>query len=241
MMLRTTFVSAVAILALAACGDDTGGGTGGAGGDGTTSTSTGDTTSTTGNTTGNTTSGGEGGEGGGGTGDGGAGGGGTAFSAETYCADVTEACTGANAQYAGADPVATCLTAAATFETGEFQDTDNSLGCRAYHATAAASDPETHCVHAGPLGVGACSAAAESPCESFCAIADVVCGEVYGTVEACLKVCAGYDVGTYSAGDTPSEGDNLACRAYHLSVASIDEASAEIHCGHIAFESDTCF
>ena len=31
--------------------------------------------------------------------------------------------------------------AVGALETGEFQDTGNTLGCRAYHAQAAASDP----------------------------------------------------------------------------------------------------
>lgn len=234
MMLRTTFVGALAIVALAACGDDTGGAGGnGDGGSGSTTTTTGTDAS------GNTTTGGDGGSGAGtgdggsgaGTGDGGGGEGGgeTAYDCASYCGDVTEACTGENTQYPNEE---SCLAACEAFDAGAFQDTGNTLGCRAYHATAALDQPDVHCPHAGPLGTGACSADAASPCEAFCAIAEVICPDAYQG--DCTKSCAVYAAGDYNAGqDTAPEDDSLACRMYHLTVAAVSEDSAGIHCDHV--------
>jgi hypothetical protein len=250
MMLRTT-LAALAIVALAACGDDTGG-AGGGGEGGSSTTATGSTTasgSTTSSGDGGSTSTGDGGStstGDGGstsTGDGGAGGGttgqggGTAYDCASYCADVMEACADGLAQYPNAE---SCEASCAAFEVGEFQDTGNTLGCRAYHATAALDSPEVHCPHAGPLGTGACSADATSPCEAFCAIAEEICPGSYDSVAACEKVCAGYTAGDYNAGQgTEPADDSLACRMYHLSVAAI-EGNAEVHCPHIVGDSPTC-
>lgn len=230
MMLRIVLFSGLAMASLAACGDDSGGGTGGTG------TGGGSTTAVT--TTGTTTTGGAGGEDPTGTGGApGTGGGAPSFDCASYCADVAEACTDGNTQYPADD---SCLNACEAFAVGEFEDTDNSLGCRAYHATAALGAPDVHCIHAGPLGDGACSADAGSPCEAFCAIADTICPGAYDSVGACEKVCAGFAPGEFNAGTMPPEDDSLACRMYHLTVAAVSADNAEIHCGHVAGVSETC-
>jgi hypothetical protein len=248
MMLRITLLSGLALAALAACGDDTGESGSGGGGTTTGASTTGATTATTGasgTTTGGSTTAatstgsGEGGSGDGGSGDGGSGdggsgdgGGSTAFDCDSYCTTITAACTGANAQYSIGD---SCANACAGFDTGEFNDAGNTLGCRAYHASVAQDSPELHCPHAGPLGTGACSDAETSPCEAFCQIAEEVCPDAYAG--DCTKVCADYVEGDYSV-NPPAEGNSLACRMYHLSVAAQGGDNITLHCPHVGFEND---
>lgn len=76
-----------------------------------------------------------------------------------YCTDMMATCTGDNAQY---ESEAACQTACAGFATtGADGDTSgNTLQCREYHLGAAASDPATHCSHAGESGGGVCVDAA---------------------------------------------------------------------------------
>jgi hypothetical protein len=74
-----------------------------------------------------------------------------------YCTTVTTNCTGANAQYASmAECMAYC--ARARWPEGTAGDMDgNTIACRIYHGGApAASDPATHCPHAGPSGGNVC-------------------------------------------------------------------------------------
>lgn len=88
--------------------------------------------------------------------------GGEALSCAAYCATIGANCAGADAQYGNND---TCLATCAAFPPGTLADVSgNTLGCRNYHAGAAAQDASTHCVHAGPGGDGICG----GNCESFC-------------------------------------------------------------------------
>jgi hypothetical protein len=50
-----------------------------------------------------------------------------------------------------------CETQCAAFDCGTSDDTSgDTLGCRIYHANAAATDPATHCIHASAAGTGGC-------------------------------------------------------------------------------------
>lgn len=73
-----------------------------------------------------------------------------------YCAQITSACTGVDAQYADeADCMAQCTALAWPAGTDADMTTD-TLGCRIYHSIAAGGDPSTHCIHAGATGGNAC-------------------------------------------------------------------------------------
>jgi len=74
----------------------------------------------------------------------------------TYCAAITSACTGANAQYTDmADCTAYC--AQAMWPAGTpGEAAGNTLACRIYHAGVAAGTPDVHCPHAGPSGAAVC-------------------------------------------------------------------------------------
>lgn len=212
-----------ALVALPGCGDDDG-----SGGNGTTATTT---ASGTGGEGGGT--GGEGGTGEGGSGQGGGdGGGGSApdVSCTTYCAALMANCTGDAAQYKNE---ASCEAFCADLPEGAAGDTSgNSLACRAYHATAAATDPDTHCVHAGPAGAGGCGTAVEA----FCSVAPAACPDVFADTAACDTAAADFDAEEPYTGPD-SMGDTLACRLYHLTEATVDPTT---HCPHIGADSPVC-
>jgi len=75
-----------------------------------------------------------------------------------YCTAVQTACTGSNMQYTGMDM---CMTACAAMTPGTIGMTGgDTVGCRLYHAGAAAEGgaaATTHCPHAGPTGGGVCA------------------------------------------------------------------------------------
>ncbi len=156
--------------------------------------------------------------------------GGEALGCDAYCATIATSCTGTQTQYGSKD---TCLATCAAFPPGTPADTSgNSLGCRTYHAGAAAQDPMTHCTHAGPGGDGVCG----GNCESFCVIAADACPDAWPDDAACQTACATFaPEEKYDATDIA--GNTFACRLYHLTAAAFDPAT---HCGHIKGNSPPC-
>ena len=158
------------------------------------------------------------------------------LSCTSYCTAVMANCTGAmNTQY-GSE--AECMGACAMLEAGgklgtEADMSGDTVGCRAYHAGAAATDAATHCAHAGPFGGGVCG----DLCENFCTLAVATCKTQYPDNTACMADCGGYaKMPNYSYQAT---GDNYACRAYHLTAAAAPGGAAT-HCAHTAKMSSTC-
>lgn len=159
--------------------------------------------------------------------------GGAAVDCSSYCTDILANCTGTNAQYTTMEA---CMGSCAAFDAGTAADmAGNTLGCRAYHTSAAKDGPDMHCTHAGPGGAGACG----SNCEGFCAIATSVCGGEWPDEASCMTACMGFtdDVAYNTASST---GNTLACRLYHLMSASASAADAATHCGHTVAASSTC-
>ena len=156
------------------------------------------------------------------------------LSCSSYCTAITANCTGANGQYAGANE---CMSTCAQFPVGDADDmAGNTLGCRTYHAGAAASGPDVHCRHAGPGGDNVCGA----NCEGFCKLVLGACtgaNQQYGgDMGACMTACGGFaPTPPYSSNET--SGDTFACRLYHATAASRDPAT---HCGHTAAVSGPC-
>lgn len=228
-MKRAIGLFLVSVLALSAFGCD--------GGDGDTATGGGGSGGSSGGSGG--TGGGTGGGGTGG-GSGGTGGGMSSLSCADYCGTIQTNCKDANQQYTDE---ASCMAVCATFPIGTEADKDgNTLGCRTYHAGAAASGAGTHCPHAGPLGGGACGT---DECDNFCEIAVAVCGDQmpppYADKGACMTACMGFvDTMTTPYNTAATAGDTLACRMYHLTVASVDDASKDAHCPHIVEASPVC-
>jgi len=153
----------------------------------------------------------------------------------SYCTTITAACIGANMQWPNN---AGCVEACAAFAPGTPGDTSmDTLECRAYHAgVAAGTEPEVHCIHAGPLGGGvdAGNGCGTDRCASFCRIAQEVCGAEatysFENEDDCKTKCGDYtDDVDFTTNET--SGDTLACRMYHLTAALGDPA---VHCGHLA-------
>jgi hypothetical protein len=220
----------VGALVAGGCGDDDeDSATGGSGGTGNTGNQGG--SGNTGNEGGSGATGNEGGAGatgGGGAGQGGSGGGPAATCAD-YCADIEANCTGANAQFGAPGG---CPEYCATWEAGSDPNMGNTLACHAYHAGAAADMPEVHCAHAGPSGGAVCGA---TLCDDFCEAAVELCDGSWPSVADCKTDCMTF--ATDPAYVAPSEGDNFACRQYHLTAAAADPAG---HCQHILVDSDVC-
>lgn len=183
---------------------------------------------------------GSGGTGGGGAGGSGVGGAPMPLDCTTYCGQIGANCTGPESQYPSD---VECESVCGTFATGlESDKTGATLGCHQYQSgDPSKQDAQGHCPAAGPLGAGVCGDA----CENFCAIAMAVCGgqptPPYGSTAACLSACANYpglDKVPYSSDVV--DGDSLACRMYHLTVAAGGVKKAGTHCPHIAAVSPVC-
>jgi hypothetical protein len=175
--------------------------------------------------------------GGGGSGAGTEGGGGaTGVTCASYCTTIMGACTAGNSQYGSQ---ASCEASCAAFEPGAPGDmAGDTLECRAYHAgVAAMTEPEIHCVHAGPLGTGpaAMNGCGMDACTAFCNIAETICSEAstydFTSFDDCRTKCQGLD---YSADFNMNQmaGEVLECHMYHLSVAA-QAGNEEAHCGHL--------
>ena len=140
----------------------------------------------------------------------------------TYCTRIATNCTDVNSQYSS---MATCMASCTHFPVGTAADiAGNTLGCRIYHAGNAATDPVTHCIHAGPSGGGHCG----DPCDGFCSLVVAECPAQYPSASDCATTCAGYaTTAAYSAAVT--SGNDLSCRIYHATAASTDPST---HCPH---------
>ena len=171
--------------------------------------------------------GGSGGSGGGN----GAGGGSPATPCDGYCDQIGAACTGPNQEYTDR---ATCMVLCQVYDPGTAGDTtSDSLACRAHYAALAASDPNLHCKHAGPLGTGTCG---KSQCAAYCALNTSICKATpaYPTEAECIMACKGF-VYVKDSGDIElTTGDTLNCRMYHLEAASnpANPTASVTHCPH---------
>ena len=151
---------------------------------------------------------------------------------QDYCASVQAACTGDLAQYASVDACVDYCESWAMLPLGDLSDTSgNTVGCRIYHAGAAAADPALHCDHAGPTGGNVCG----TWCDNYCQLAQANCtggDELYADGDACNTACADLEM-SGAAGDT--SGDSVQCRIYHLGVAGSPDGAAT-HCPHGAVD-----
>ncbi|WP_437280836.1 hypothetical protein WME90_09860 [Sorangium sp. So ce375] len=155
---------------------------------------------------------------------------GTAPSCEDFCQVVMTSCTGDLAVYESRDQ---CLSVCAALPPGGAEDrTENTVGCRKYHAYSAMLAPTNHCPHTGPGGDGHCGVAEPGSdvtgnCVSYCTLFEAACketlGEAYdGWGAACQGECStmagaatdsGYSVASAEGGDTVS------CWLLHVSRA----------------------
>lgn len=164
----------------------------------------------------------------------------------TYCATVMKNCTGATMSVdagAGLSDYATmksCLNACAKMPLGKVGDqSGNTVGCRTYHATAAASNATLHCPHAGMSGGGVCG----DRCMSFCALATAICTPADGVTSPafssnsdCLAKCGTAPFAfNMSLPEMVTDSATLNCAFYHLGEAfanpyDVDAGTANDHC-----------
>ena len=153
---------------------------------------------------------------------------------DDYCRVTMVACQGNVAVY---DDEAECKAVCAALETGTVGDTtENTAGCRLYHAYNAVADPAVHCNHAGPGGDGHCgqdSGASFGNCVSYCRLAKAACPADFDTAftddAACLTECASIDGHTadskYAIASPTASGATVQCRLLHASRALAGDAT----------------
>jgi hypothetical protein len=148
-------------------------------------------------------------------------------SCAAYCASITEKCTGGSAQFGSEQEcLGFCNGGALAWPVGTADEAGagaNTLGCRQYHAGAAANDD--HCIHAGPTGGGVCGTYCDTYCDA--AMANCTGGDaLYADASSCQAQCAVFrQNGAVNAAD----GNTVQCRLYHLGAAKADPAT---HCAH---------
>ncbi len=166
---------------------------------------------------------------------------------DSYCSTIQQNCSGANAQYGGADSAAalqSCKQTCASFSPGTSvnETSGNTLGCRIHYAVAASNPAQapTDCIHAGPAGDVLTSSSMNfcgDPCTSFCALEIKACGSLqmplpgdpkdatnnslfqYQNMADCVQACAGLD--KTHAYSPSARGNSLACRLYQATQAVI--------------------
>lgn len=146
---------------------------------------------------------------------------------DDFCRLTTVACQGEHAVF---DSEEQCKLACAVFDLGTTTNTgtnadevsENTIGCRKYHAYVALASADVHCPHAGPTGFGHCGGDA-AICESYCKLAAEACSTeftvVFGNQAACEAACAAMPGATeaqaasqpYSV-ERAGSGNNVQCR-----------------------------
>jgi len=174
------------------------------------------------------------------TGDAGSG----AAGCQTYCDAITANCTGgdtsstSNQQYSDKS---NCLAVCALFPVGAASDTSgDTLGCRTYHANAAAgsaANAALHCPHAGPSGDGVCG----DVCTSYCRIAEKFCvgtSQVYTSDTDCMATCTATPADARF--NVSIQGSNeRACLVYHAQEVALGGTNPAEHClGDLAKQAD---
>ncbi|MFO0724479.1 MAG: hypothetical protein U1E65_11890 [Myxococcota bacterium] len=145
-----------------------------------------------------------------------------------YCAAIQANCMGQDQQYESA---ANCLATCAAMDPGAAADRmGNTLGCRAYHAGAAAGNPAVHCPHAGPGGGGVCG----NNCDSFCALSLAICtgaNQVYTDTADCMTECSTVpDTVRYTTAAT--NPGSAACFVWYIQHDSVDPRDCLANLSH---------
>jgi hypothetical protein len=162
----------------------------------------------------------------------------------TYCAAMTSACTGDDAQYDSENACMSYCFMSAGWDAGNLAQTDvNTIGCRQHHADLAAEgNAPVHCAHASASGGNQCG----SWCTNYCDLSMANCtgaNALYADEGACLTACADFDA-TGAAGD--GAGDTVQCRVTYAgkaggwgNVAGINCPSAAVDGGGVCVDEVT--
>jgi hypothetical protein len=150
-----------------------------------------------------------------------------------YCTTIAANCTGTNLMYANTTD---CMNTCMKLPAGTVGMTStNTMGCRLYHAGAAAgsqTNADMHCRHAGPGGDALCGA----NCEGFCTLVLAACTgpnvQYGGSMSTCMSQCAQYATTPIYVANPPN-ANTLTCRLYHATAASTNPG---LHCPHTAMD-----
>jgi hypothetical protein len=162
-----------------------------------------------------------------------------------YCSTIIKNCTGPYAEFVGSgDAQSLCTTMCQVYDSNNqiSASNDNTLGCRIYYAEQAASDPNTNCRIAGPLGGGVCGT---SPCALFCSLDVQYCNSMtidtpaYANVDDCATACASYPYMLVGP-DLLDSTNTLNCRFWHLENAYGSTQAGMFHCPHTVQASALC-
>ncbi len=151
---------------------------------------------------------------------------------QQYCVEVTEACTGNDAQFPNLGICETHCQEWAAWPIGPEGNREfNDIQCRLSHAISAANGESVaaNCVRAGPTGGNACG----TYCTNYCDLLAKNCAdhpEVLLERSECLRQCAELDA---TGEPTASSGDTVQCRIHHLTLAAHSPPRTnEVHCPH---------
>jgi len=121
-----------------------------------------------------------------------------------------------------------CVAVCEALEPGHIGDkSENTAGCRMYHAYNSMLDPKTHCAHTGPGGDGHCVDGDKHDagnCQSYCRLLETACKDDFDGSFAdqadCQADCAQLKgAGADSNYSITAKGNNLQCRLLHVSRA----------------------
>lgn len=156
---------------------------------------------------------------------------------ESYCDDIMESCTGAQAQYRD---LAQCLTICSMLPEGKLGEVDeNTVACRAKYVGDArygsGTELEAYCRRGGPGGAGYCG----SNCEGYCSLMMQVCsGSDVGVYQFeseadCMETCEtlpSADSGYSATNPLIADGNHVECRLFHVTSGAM--LDPEEHCEH---------
>ncbi len=150
-----------------------------------------------------------------------------------YCDTVIAVCNSSTTKQYIDKPTCMAMCTNIPNDAGAGATSGDSLACRMYHLSVAATssaNADTHCPHAGPYGFGQCG----DLCHDFCEqdFSDGGCkGDNYPNIDACHTYCAGAAGGDAGAGapGTGASSPAMACREYHLEAAFTNPTT---HCPH---------
>ncbi len=162
-----------------------------------------------------------------------------------YCAFVMAACSNDHAQY---ESLEQCVAVCQTLPPGTNADqSENTVGCRHWHAHSALLDADTHCPHAGPSGDGHCGHdedGAAANCVAYCHVVSAACTDEfaahYDSRAACVAECSAEPKSFGAVADShyvitgAETRDPFSCRLIHA-ARSLDDAS---HCAAALGDGD---
>ncbi len=163
---------------------------------------------------------------------------GAALNCAYYCASIMAVCNAtSNQQYLDNT---TCLSMCAGIpnDAGAGTQSGDSLACRMYHLSVAATssaNADTHCPHAGPYGYGVCGSLCDDFCQQYYATnGPCASNPSYPSADVCRTYCstaAGADAAAGAPGVAASSPAML-CREYHLENAYNAGGTGGGHCAH---------